>query len=113
MCQLYALNGAGSRGLFGGEEARRRGVETSDGGTARRPAPSTFRLRGPDRPYPIVATCPLHRWRFAVAGQTVRGGPNPNGRIPYLVAPNTPRPHAFWGERDLFDLNDVCLELNA
>ena len=52
------------------------------------------------------------RWRVAAAGQPVRDEANPYGWIPYLVLPNNPRPHGFWGESDLVDLFDVCRELN-
>ena len=30
-----------------------------------------------------------------------------------MIAPNDPRPHAFWGQSDLTDLYDLCRELNA
>ncbi|HET7095628.1 MAG TPA: hypothetical protein VFI22_19205, partial [Thermomicrobiales bacterium] len=62
---------------------------------------------------PIVETWTAERWRLEAAGQVVRDEANPYGWIPYLVAPNNPRPSAFWGESDLTDLYDVCRELNA
>ncbi len=62
---------------------------------------------------PIVETWSVDRWRLDVAGQTVRDEANPYGWIPYAIAPNNPRPSAFWGESDLADLYDVCRELNA
>lgn len=34
-------------------------------------------------------------------------GPNPYGVIPYVIFPNTPRPHDFWGESDLVDVMGV------
>lgn len=67
----------------------------------------------PDRHYAVVEEWTANRWRVRVAGQTVLDGPNPYGWIPYLIAPNAPRPHGFWGESDLTDLVDVCRELNA
>ena len=67
----------------------------------------------PGRAYGVVEEWTGARWRVAVAGQTVRDEPNPYGWIPYLVAPNDPRPHHSWGQSDLTDLYDVCRELNA
>ncbi len=66
-----------------------------------------------ERGYETVEEWTPDRWRVRVAGQTVRDEPNPYGWIPYLIAPNNPRPHAFWGESDLTDLYDVCRELNG
>jgi hypothetical protein len=65
------------------------------------------------RVYGIVEDWADERWAVAVAGQTVRDGPNPYGWIPYVILANDPRPHRFWGESDLCDLYDVCRELNA
>ncbi|HEU0114455.1 MAG TPA: phage portal protein, partial [Thermomicrobiales bacterium] len=62
---------------------------------------------------PIVETWTAERWRLEAAGQIVRDEANPYGWIPYAIAPNNPRPSAFWGESDLADLYDVCRELNA
>jgi hypothetical protein len=67
----------------------------------------------PNRDYPVVETWSAERWRVEIAGQTIRDGANPYGWIPYVIAPNDPRPHAFWGESDLTDLFDLCRELNA
>lgn len=67
----------------------------------------------PDRTYPVVEDWTVERWTVDVAGQRVRDAANPYGWIPYVVAPNNPRPHAFWGESDLVDLYDVCRELNG
>src|SRR5215217_5902441 len=66
-----------------------------------------------DRPYPVVEDWTAERWTVDVAGQRVRDVANPYGWIPYVIAPNNPRPHAFWGESDLVDLYDVCRELNG
>lgn len=43
-------------------------------------------------------------YRRAVNGETVWEGANPYGCIPYVVFPNSPRPHDFWGESDLTHL---------
>ncbi len=67
----------------------------------------------PERGYETVEEWTADRWWVRVAGQTVRDERNPYGWIPYLIAPNNPRPHAFWGESDLADLYDVCRELNG
>ncbi|HEY8447626.1 MAG TPA: phage portal protein [Thermomicrobiales bacterium] len=67
----------------------------------------------PERVYRVVETWTPSRWTVEIAGQLVREGPNPYGWIPYVVIPNNPRSHAFWGESDLADLYDVCRELNA
>ena len=67
----------------------------------------------PGRTYPVVEGWTAGRWRVRVAGATVRDIPNPYGWIPYVVIPNNPRPHAYWGESDLLDLMPVCRELNA
>ncbi len=37
----------------------------------------------------------------------VHDGVNPYGFIPYLIFPNTPRPHEFWGVSDLADILEV------
>lgn len=67
----------------------------------------------PGRGYHVVETWSANRWRVEIAGQTFRDGVNPYGWIPYVIAPNDPRPNAFWGESDLADLYDLCRELNA
>ncbi len=66
----------------------------------------------PARGYPVVETWTDTRWQLTVAGQLVRDEPNPYGWIPYVIATNDPRPFAFWGQSDLIDLVDVCMELN-
>jgi hypothetical protein len=63
--------------------------------------------------YEIIERWSASRWRVDVAGQRVRDDANPYGWIPYVIAANDPRPHAFWGESDLTDLYDVCRELNV
>ena len=66
----------------------------------------------PERAYPVVEWWSDDRWRMTVAGQVVRDGENPYGWIPYVIATNDPRPFGFWGQSDLLDLVDVCVELN-
>jgi hypothetical protein len=66
----------------------------------------------PERAYPVVEWWSDDRWRMTVAGQVVRDGENPYGWIPYVIATNDPRPFGFWGQSDLLDLVDVCMELN-
>lgn len=75
--------------------------------------PELVAMGAADRPLSVVEEWTTDRWRVAVAGQTVRDGANPYGWIPYVVLPNDPRPHAFWGQSDLADLYDVCRELNT
>ncbi len=67
----------------------------------------------PDQRFPVVEHWTDRRWRVEIAGQTVRDDVNPYGWIPYVIAPNDPRPHEFWGQSDLLDLFDVCRELNG
>jgi hypothetical protein len=67
----------------------------------------------PERGYAVVEDWTAARWRVEVAGQVVRDEVNPYGWVPYLVVPNNPRAHEFWGESDLVDLFDVCRELNG
>ena len=52
------------------------------------------------------------RFTLTAAGQVVRDGANPFGRLPYVLFANAPRPQEFWGESDLADLLDVQRELN-
>lgn len=66
----------------------------------------------PERGYPVVEWWTDDRWRMTVAGQVVHDGENPYGWIPYAIATNDPRPFGFWGQSDLLDLVDVCMELN-
>lgn len=66
----------------------------------------------PDQTYPVVEDWTDRRWGVTVAGQLVRAEANPYGWIPYVVLPNNPHPHVFWGESDLEDLYDICQELN-
>jgi hypothetical protein len=74
--------------------------------------PRSLSALGPDRVYPVTERWSAELWTVEVAGQTVRRGDNPYGWIPYVIVPNNPRPHAFWGESDLLDLYDVCREIN-
>ncbi|MGC4107244.1 MAG: phage portal protein [Thermomicrobiales bacterium] len=66
----------------------------------------------PERGYPVVEWWTDARWRMTVAGQVVHDEENPYGWIPYAIATNDPRPFGFWGQSDLLDLVDVCMELN-
>jgi len=66
----------------------------------------------PGRGYPVVETWTTTHWQLTVAGQILRDEPNPYGWIPCVIATNDPRPFAFWGQSDLIDLIDVCMELN-
>lgn len=67
----------------------------------------------PDQTFPVVETWSETGWRVELAGQVLRDEANPYGWIPYVVAPNDPRPREFWGQSDLTDLYDLCRELNA
>ncbi|MCC6312975.1 MAG: phage portal protein [Thermomicrobiales bacterium] len=64
-----------------------------------------------DAPLEIVERWTPARWQVEVAGQLVRDEANPYGWLPYVVLPNAPRPHQFWGESDLIDLGDLCHEI--
>lgn len=88
-------------GMTGGALARAFGPDVAASGLA------------PDRVYPVVEDWTAERWTVDAAGQRIRDVANPYGWIPYVVAPNNPRPHVFWGESDLIDLYDVCRELNG
>jgi hypothetical protein len=118
--QVYALTGERVAALFGfeGGGSRRpegtRGHGNEDGSTivTRDPSPAIRHLVA-GRAYPVVETWTPERWRVEVAGQVVRDGANPYGWIPYVIAPNNPRPHEFWGESDLADLYDLRRELSA
>ncbi len=46
-------------------------------------------------------------YRVLVDDVPMHDGPNPYGFIPYLIFPNTPQPHAFWGVSDLADILEV------
>jgi hypothetical protein len=46
-------------------------------------------------------------YRVLVDDVPVQEGPNPYGFIPYVIFPNTPRPHEFWGVSDLADILEV------
>ncbi len=107
LVQVYALSGSAIDTLFGAATAR-----DANGGDPR-PRPDHHLSLDRDRSYPVVETWTTARWQVEIAGQLVRQEANPYGWIPYLVIPNSPRPHAFWGESDLTDLFDVCRELNA
>lgn len=93
VAQSYGMTGAAVTRVFGS------GIDAS--GLA------------PERTYPVIEDWAAERWTVEVAGQRVRDVANPYGWIPYVIAPNNPRPHAFWGESDLVELYDVCRELNG
>jgi hypothetical protein len=46
-------------------------------------------------------------YRVLVDDVPIHDGANPYGFIPYLIFPNTPRPHEFWGVSDLADILEV------
>jgi len=46
-------------------------------------------------------------YRVLVDNVPVHDGMNPYGFIPYLIFPNTPQPHEFWGVSDLADILEV------
>lgn len=46
-------------------------------------------------------------YRVLVDEAPAHDGPNPYGFIPYVIFPNTPRPHEFWGVSDLADILEV------
>ena len=46
-------------------------------------------------------------YRVFVDDLPVYDEPNPYGFIPYVIFPNTPRPHEFWGVSDLADILEV------
>lgn len=73
---------------------------------------------GPSAPGSLERTVTvLEDWRadrlvIEVGGEVAFNGDNPYGWIPFILFPNTPRPHEFWGASDLEDLIDLCKELN-
>jgi hypothetical protein len=46
-------------------------------------------------------------YRVLVDDRPVYEGMNPYGFIPYVIFPNTPQPHAFWGVSDLADILEI------
>ncbi len=46
-------------------------------------------------------------YRVLMDDAPVYEGMNPYGFIPYVIFPNTPQPHCFWGVSDLADILDV------
>lgn len=46
-------------------------------------------------------------YTVTVERATVHDGPNPYGMVPYVIFPNAPRPHEFWGDSDLTDLIEI------
>ncbi len=64
------------------------------------------------RPLTVIEDWRSSHYRVEVDGVTIIDAPNPYGWVPYVIYPNVPRPHEFWGASDLEDLLDVCRELN-
>lgn len=46
-------------------------------------------------------------YRVLVDDAPIHASVNPYGFLPYLIFPNTPRPHEFWGVSDLADILEV------
>jgi hypothetical protein len=46
-------------------------------------------------------------YRVLMDDVPVHDGMNPYGFIPYIIFPNTPQPHAFWGVSDLADILEI------
>lgn len=65
-----------------------------------------------NRAIPIAEIWTETEWEVLIAGQVAHRSANPYGWIPYVFAANNPRPHEFWGQSDLGDLEDVCREIN-
>ena len=51
-------------------------------------------------------------YRRIVNDATVWEGANPYGCIPYVIFPNSPRPHDYWGESDLVQLIGLNQQLD-
>lgn len=51
-------------------------------------------------------------YRVLVGEAVLHAGPNPYGALPYVIFPNTPQPHDFWGVSDLADIMNVNRALN-
>ena len=64
------------------------------------------------RPLTVIEDWRSSHYRVEVDGVTIIDAPNPYGWVPYVIYPNVPRLHEFWGASDLEDLLDVCRELN-
>ncbi|HMM43514.1 MAG TPA: phage portal protein [Thermomicrobiales bacterium] len=74
--------------------------------------PAASPASGGGRALTVVEDWRADRYRVELDGATVVDAPNPYGWAPYVIYPNVPRPHEFWGASDLEDLLDVCRELN-
>jgi hypothetical protein len=61
----------------------------------------------------VVEDWQADRYQIELDGEVIVREANPYGWIPYVIYPNLPRPHEFWGASDLEDLIDVCRELNG
>jgi len=51
------------------------------------------------------------RWETWYNMELVEDRPNPYGFIPYVVYPNMRRPKQFWGESDITNIREPCVEL--
>lgn len=51
-------------------------------------------------------------WETYYDNQLVDSRPNPYGFIPYVLYPNVRRPKQFWGESDIAQIREPCVELN-
>jgi hypothetical protein len=78
---------------------------------AQAPGGASFGTRAADT-VQVRETWTPGAWTVAVEGVTVAEGPNPYGRIPYVVFPNLRVPGQFWGQSDLVDLLAVQRDLN-
>ncbi len=74
---------------------------------------TSLRLIDLNRTYAVTEIWSDDRWRVSVDHDEVVDRANPYGWIPYVIAPNNPVAHQFWGTSDLVDLFDVCRELNV
>jgi hypothetical protein len=62
--------------------------------------------------YPVVETWTADRWQVTINNHLMIDQPNPYGLVPYVPLINEPRTGRQWGQSDLWDLMDVCQELN-
>lgn len=62
--------------------------------------------------YPVIETWTRERWKVTVDTHTVIDEPNPYGFVPYVALVNEPRTGRQWGTSDIWDLFEICRELN-
>ncbi len=60
----------------------------------------------------ITEVWTVDTWETWYNLELVESRPNPYGFIPYVVYPNMRRPKQFWGESDIANLREPCVELN-